>query len=271
MAGPRLRPSARGALVLAVWNEERLSEVVRRGLPDPRESRNRRPGKPAPAVKFRKQTPCPLPAGTSNLLRPLHRIDQLVVGQTTEIIRRSIVRSRSYPHISSRPLAPFGFRKTDGMYNEQRATGSVFNVHVTRPDDIGAVEIVFADQQRACDYAADRSRDHRVSSALVTRFVVGQLGRAIPWPGTSTASSSHNGSTGSSIPWTATTTVRPRLVPARREANLASTADRATSVKNGTGARSSLSWRADCGAGGVDQSRIDLDRPGLLDHGGRTA
>ncbi len=61
-----------------------------------------------------------------------------------------------------------------------RATSTVFTVHVTRPDDVGAVEIVFDDQQRACGYAADRSRDHRVLSASVTRFVVGQLGTRHP-------------------------------------------------------------------------------------------
>ncbi|GAA3238393.1 hypothetical protein GCM10017691_38490 [Pseudonocardia petroleophila] len=59
-------------------------------------------------------------------------------------------------------------------------TCTVFTVHVTRPDEVGAVEIVFTDQHRACSYAADRSRDHRILSASVTRFVVGQLGTRHP-------------------------------------------------------------------------------------------
>lgn len=60
------------------------------------------------------------------------------------------------------------------------ATTVVYTVHVTRPDEVGAVEIVFADQRRACGYAADRSRDGRILSASVTRFVVGQLGTRHP-------------------------------------------------------------------------------------------
>lgn len=63
---------------------------------------------------------------------------------------------------------------------ESCTTSAVFTVHVTRPDDIGAVEIVFADLQRARSYAADRSRDHRIVSASVTRFVIGQLGTRHP-------------------------------------------------------------------------------------------
>lgn len=63
---------------------------------------------------------------------------------------------------------------------DDNMSDTVFTVHVTRPDDVGAVEIVFIDQPRACAYAADRSRDHRVLSASVTRFVVGQLGTRHP-------------------------------------------------------------------------------------------
>ena len=56
----------------------------------------------------------------------------------------------------------------------------VYAVHSTRPDEIGAVEIVFRDEQQARAYAADRSRDHRVVAASVTEFVVGQLGTRHP-------------------------------------------------------------------------------------------
>ncbi|MGH3615224.1 MAG: hypothetical protein ACRDRK_22040 [Pseudonocardia sp.] len=59
-------------------------------------------------------------------------------------------------------------------------TDVVFTVHTSRPDDIGAVEIVFLAEREARAYALDRSRDHRVLSASVTRFAVGQLGTRTP-------------------------------------------------------------------------------------------
>jgi hypothetical protein len=64
-----------------------------------------------------------------------------------------------------------------------RGSETVFSVHTTRPDDVGAVEIIFRDEGEARDYAADRSRDFRVVSASVTRFVIGELGtrRAVAW------------------------------------------------------------------------------------------
>jgi len=55
-----------------------------------------------------------------------------------------------------------------------------FSVHTARPDEIGAVEIIFLTAGEACAFAADRSRDFRVQSASVTRFVVGQLGTRHP-------------------------------------------------------------------------------------------
>jgi hypothetical protein len=57
---------------------------------------------------------------------------------------------------------------------------TVFAVHTYRPDDVGAVEIVFTTEPEARRYAADRSRDFRVLAASVTRFVVGQLGTRHP-------------------------------------------------------------------------------------------
>lgn len=56
----------------------------------------------------------------------------------------------------------------------------VYAVHATRPDDLGAVEIVFRDEGDARIYACDRSRDLRVLAVSVTEFVVGQLGRRHP-------------------------------------------------------------------------------------------
>lgn len=57
----------------------------------------------------------------------------------------------------------------------------VYAVHCTRPDDaIGAVEIVFSDEQEARSYAVDRSRDFRVVAVSVTSFRLGQLGTREP-------------------------------------------------------------------------------------------
>jgi hypothetical protein len=53
-------------------------------------------------------------------------------------------------------------------------------VVVQRPDDIGAVEIVFMTEREARTYAKDRSTDWRVLAASVTRFVVGELGSRHP-------------------------------------------------------------------------------------------
>lgn len=56
----------------------------------------------------------------------------------------------------------------------------MFTVHVTRPDDIGAIEIIFLVERDARAFAEDRSRDFRVLAASVTRFVVGELGTRHP-------------------------------------------------------------------------------------------
>jgi hypothetical protein len=54
-------------------------------------------------------------------------------------------------------------------------TQAVFTVHTMRPDDIGAVEIVFTTEREARAYAADRSKDWRVLAASITRFTIGEL------------------------------------------------------------------------------------------------
>jgi hypothetical protein len=56
----------------------------------------------------------------------------------------------------------------------------IYSVHTTRPDDLGAVEIVFTNEREARAYAKDRSTDLRILAASVTRFVVGQLGTRHP-------------------------------------------------------------------------------------------
>jgi hypothetical protein len=56
----------------------------------------------------------------------------------------------------------------------------IYTVHVTKPDGVGAVEIVFWSEHDACVYAEDRSRDFRILSASVTRFQVGELGARHP-------------------------------------------------------------------------------------------
>ncbi len=59
----------------------------------------------------------------------------------------------------------------------------IYAVHMTRPDDVGAVEIVFVTEQEARHYAADRSRDFHVLATSVTGFVIGELGtrQSVAW------------------------------------------------------------------------------------------
>jgi hypothetical protein len=57
---------------------------------------------------------------------------------------------------------------------------AVFTVHTMRPNDVGAVEIVFTTEPDARTYALDRSKDFRVLAASVTRFTVGELGTRHP-------------------------------------------------------------------------------------------
>jgi hypothetical protein len=56
----------------------------------------------------------------------------------------------------------------------------VYSVHTARPDDIGAVEIVFRTEREAIAYARDRSTDWRILAASVTRFTIGELGTRHP-------------------------------------------------------------------------------------------
>jgi hypothetical protein len=56
----------------------------------------------------------------------------------------------------------------------------VFSVHTTKPDDVGAIEIIFCTEGEARSFARDRSRDFRVLSASVTSFRIGELGTRHP-------------------------------------------------------------------------------------------
>ena len=59
----------------------------------------------------------------------------------------------------------------------------MYSVHATRPNDVGAVEIVFTTEREARAYAADRSTDWCVLATSVTRFRIGELGtrRSVAW------------------------------------------------------------------------------------------
>lgn len=60
---------------------------------------------------------------------------------------------------------------------------TVYSVHATKPDNVGAVEIVFRSEGEARTYAQSRSRDDHVLSTSVTSFHVGRLGtrRSVAW------------------------------------------------------------------------------------------
>jgi hypothetical protein len=56
----------------------------------------------------------------------------------------------------------------------------VYAVHTTRPDEVGAVEIIFSDERQARKYALSRSNDFRILSASVTSYRIGELGTRSP-------------------------------------------------------------------------------------------
>jgi len=58
--------------------------------------------------------------------------------------------------------------------------GTVYLVHASKPDDTGAVEIVFTTEHEARAYALDRSRDWPVLAVSVTRYRIGELGTRHP-------------------------------------------------------------------------------------------
>jgi hypothetical protein len=52
----------------------------------------------------------------------------------------------------------------------------VWTVHATRHDEIGAVEMIFADLPEAVAYAVERSMDTTVLSTSVTRYTLAENG-----------------------------------------------------------------------------------------------
>jgi hypothetical protein len=62
----------------------------------------------------------------------------------------------------------------------KEASRHIFSVHATKPDELGAVEVVFTTERDARRYARDRSMDSHVTSASVTRFTVDELGTRHP-------------------------------------------------------------------------------------------
>jgi len=59
----------------------------------------------------------------------------------------------------------------------------VYSVHATKPDEVGGIEVIFASEREAREYARSRSTDDRVLSTSVTSFRVGRLGTrsAVAW------------------------------------------------------------------------------------------
>ena len=60
------------------------------------------------------------------------------------------------------------------------AVDRVYAVHTTRPEEVGAIEIIFAAEDEARSYARQRSRDARFLAASVTCYLVGILGSRKP-------------------------------------------------------------------------------------------
>ena len=56
----------------------------------------------------------------------------------------------------------------------------MYAIHATRPDETGAVEVIFGSEGDARAYAADRSRDRRIVAVSVTSYVLEELGTRQP-------------------------------------------------------------------------------------------
>ena len=57
---------------------------------------------------------------------------------------------------------------------------AVYAVHATRPDDVGAVEIIFRTEAEVRHFARQRSSDTRFWAASVTRYDIGVFGSRHP-------------------------------------------------------------------------------------------
>ena len=95
---------------------------------------------------------------------------------------------------ASRERRRLSVRVTDRATARQARDGSivhipqntnlhVFTVHTVRPDDVGAVEIIFSSEEQARSFARDRSQDFHILAASVCRYTVGLLGTrtAVTW------------------------------------------------------------------------------------------
>jgi hypothetical protein len=56
----------------------------------------------------------------------------------------------------------------------------LYAVHSTRADETGAVEVLFRAEAEARAYAVSRSTDFQILAAVVTRYILGQLGTRHP-------------------------------------------------------------------------------------------
>lgn len=52
----------------------------------------------------------------------------------------------------------------------------VFSVHSSRADEVGVIEVLYAEESDARRYAAQRSRDPAVLATTVCRYALGLLG-----------------------------------------------------------------------------------------------
>ncbi|GAA4974722.1 hypothetical protein WHI96_27515 [Pseudonocardia tropica] len=128
-----------------------------------------------------------LPTGAPQLLGVLHGRDKLVHRHPGEV-HPAILTDTARAHLSTDPNfdPPLlsDARKLMCMTSDKaRRRSAVFSVHASKPDDIGAIEVVFDNERAAEEFAAGRSKDPGVLSASVTRYFVGELGtrRPISW------------------------------------------------------------------------------------------
>ena len=128
-----------------------------------------------------------LPAGAPQLFGVLYRGDELVHRHPREVHRVILTDPTTadlstHPKFDPPPLSDA--RKLGRMTSDKaRPRMAVFSVHTSKPDDIGAIEVVFDNERAAAKFAADRSTDPGALSASVTRYFVGELGtrRPISW------------------------------------------------------------------------------------------
>lgn len=139
-------------------------------------------------MKLGQEPTAVLPAVAPKQLGVLYRGDELVHRHPSEVHRVILADSSTGPDLSTRcevrSATAFGHPKAGRMTSDKTGQRTaVFFVHTSRPDGIGAIEVVFDNQRAAEEFAVDRSKDQGVLSASVTRYFVGELGnrRPISW------------------------------------------------------------------------------------------